>query len=256
MTRTFRFLLGAAAVAASAATAPAQTERFWTVGDAGLTGDFDDPDQWVDGDTLGIPGLPDTAIFDQPGFYTVHFPASQATDRVVVRRGFVIFELGTPYTLVNGIPLTPAVVVGETDVDTAGLTLRTGVVQSEFTHVGSGAGSFGWLTVDGPGAALLNLANLHVGDQGAGILEIVNQAQVSNGTAAIGAGAGSFGDVTVSGLISFWGCAGTLAVGKGGAGGLTIEDSGAVISGSALPPRSPGPGRPPAVSSLPPCESS
>ncbi len=235
MTRPSFHFLGSAAVAAAqtAAATAGGVERFWRQADQ-VSGDFNDPNQWVDGDTLGIPGLLDTAAFDLPVLYTVHFPVAQLTDRVVVRRGNVTFDLASPYELLNPLPTTPGVVVGETGSDSARLTLSGGALMCTFARIGLGEGAFGWLVVSGAEAALLNGSNLSVGEQGAGVMEIEGAATVFNGPAAIAAGIGAFGDVTVAGPLSTWFTAGSLVVGKGGAGGLTIDDGAIVISGAAM----------------------
>ena len=73
-------------------------ERFWTGSDPGVSGNFNDPDNWLDGDKLGIPGELDTAIFDLASVYVVTFPTDQNTDRVLIRSGLVTFDLDATIT--------------------------------------------------------------------------------------------------------------------------------------------------------------
>ena len=228
---------GLAVVSLAAATAAAQgVDRFW-VGSccAGPGGQFDSPEHWLDGDTLGVPGPDDTAVFDIPTLYVVRFGGDQSTDRVMVRSGLAIFDLqGTSYTLANPLPTTPSITIGATDVDTAKLWIIAGTLQGQFTNIGLSPGAFGALRVTGATAQLLNDFLLQVGNQGAGLLEISRGALAANLAAFVAAGSGSFGDALVTGTGSLWECAGTLTVGKGGSGGLTIADGGRVISDAAI----------------------
>lgn len=206
-------------------------ERLWIGPDFGLSGNFDDPFNWLDGDALGIPGEQDTAIFDQAGLYTVSFPIDQSTDRVLVNSGIVTFDFdGASYTLLNPQSNTPSMVIGETEADTAALEIAGGTLHSQFTDIGLAEGAFGMLTVAGPTTQLLNDWQLRVGNQGAGLLAISDGAMVANSNAFVAAGGGAFGDVLVSGEGAIWDCLGTLAVGKGGFGALIITDGAHVLS--------------------------
>ncbi len=206
-------------------------ERFWIGPEFGLSGNFDDPFNWLDGEKLGIPGEQDTAIFDQAGLYTVSFPIDQSTDRMLLKSGMVTFDFdGAIYTLLNPQSNTPSMVIGETEVDTAALEIVGGTLHSQFTDIGLAEGAFGLLTVAGPTTQLLNDWQLRVGNQGAGLLSISDGATVTNTNAFVAAGGGSFGDVLVSGEGTMWDGLGTLAVGKGGFGALTITDGAQVSS--------------------------
>ncbi|MCH8316554.1 MAG: hypothetical protein IIA64_11320, partial [Planctomycetes bacterium] len=206
-------------------------ERLWIGPDFGLSGNFDDPLKWLDGEELGIPGEQDTAIFDQAGLYTVSFPIDQSTDRVLVNSGMVTFDFdGASYTLLNPFSNTPSMVIGETEVDTAALEITGGMLHSQFTDIGLAEGAFGMLTVAGPTTQLLNDWQLRVGNQGAGLLSISDGATVTNTNAFVAAGGGSFGEVLITGEATVWNCAGMLAVGKGGFGSLTVTDGAQVSS--------------------------
>ncbi len=166
-------------------------ERFW-IGErfGSLSGDFDDPDHWLDGDQLGIPGEEDTAVFDPAGLYVVSFPSNQIADRVLIKRGMVSFAFDdTAYTLLNPLNNTSSIVIGETEVDTAGLEITGGTLHGQFTDIGLAPGAFGTLTITGPTTQLLNDWQLRVGNQGAGMLEIRDGAAAANGVASIAAGA-------------------------------------------------------------------
>ncbi|MCH8150837.1 MAG: hypothetical protein IH830_00505 [Planctomycetes bacterium] len=211
-------------------------DRFW-IGErfGSLSGDFNDPIHWLDGDKLGIPGEEDTAVFDPAGLYVVSFPSNQITDRVLIRSGMVTFDVDvTTYTLLNPLNNTSSIVIGETEVDTAGLQIIGGTLHGQFTDIGLAPGAFGTLTITGPTTQLLNDWQLRVGNQGAALLEISDGATAANGVASIAAGAGSFGDALVTGESTIWDCAGTLDVGNGGFGLLTISDGAQVISDDAI----------------------
>ena len=174
-------------------------ERLWIGNNFGLSGDFDDPLNWLDGDALGIPGEQDTAIFDQAGLYTVSFPIDQSTDRMLLKSGMVTFDFdGASYSLLNPFSSTPSMVIGETEVDTAALEIVGGMLHSQFTDIGLAEGAFGMLTVAGPTTQLLNDWQLRVGNQGAGLLSISDGATVTNTNGFVAAGGGSFGDVLVT----------------------------------------------------------
>ena len=226
-------VFGSIAVLAPPVTADG-LERFWIGPEYGLSGNFDDPFNWLDGEKLGIPGEQDTAIFDQAGLYTVWFLLDdpvQTTDRVLVKSGMVTFDFDdTIYALLNPFSTTPSIVIGETESDTAALELASGALHGQFTDIGLNEGAFGMLTVTGPATQLLNDWQLRVGNQGAGLLSISDGAIVTNGSAFVAAGGGAFGDVLVSGQESTWDSLGTLAVGKGGFGALTITDGAQVSS--------------------------
>ncbi|MCH8165963.1 MAG: hypothetical protein IH889_10180, partial [Planctomycetes bacterium] len=210
-------------------------ERFWIAGEVGPTGNFDQPFHWLDGDKLGIPGELDTAIFDLASVYVVTFPSSQSTDRVLIRSGMVTFDVdATTYTLLNPLNNASSIVIGESEVDTAGLAIIGGTVHGQFTDVGLAPGAFGTLTITGPTTQLLNDWQLRVGNQGAGLLQISDGATAANGNAFIAAGAGSFGDASVTGNGTVWDCAGALDIGKGGFGLLTINDGAQVTSDTAI----------------------
>ena len=229
-TFTTTILFGSIALLAAPVAADG-LERFWIGPEFGLSGSFDDPFNWLDGEELGIPGDQDTAIFDQAGLYTVSFPIDQSTDRVLVNSGMVIFDFdGTGYTLLNPQSNSPSMVIGETEADTAALEIAGGTLHSQFTDIGLAEGAFGMLTVAGPTTQLLNDWQIRVGNQGAGLLAISDGAMLANSNAFVAAGGGAFGEVLVSGEGTMWDCLGTLAVGKGGFGALTITDDAQVLS--------------------------
>ena len=210
-------------------------ERFWTGSESGLSGNFNDAENWLEGDKLGIPGEEDTAVFDSAGLYVVWFSSNQITDRVLIKSAMVSFAFDeTAYTLLNPLNNTSSIVIGETEVDTAGLEIIGGTLHGQFTDIGLAPGAFGTFTIRGPTTQLLNDWQLRVGNQGAGLLEISDGAMAANGVASIAAGAGSFGDALVTGESTIWDCAGTLDVGNGGFGLLTISDGAQVISEDAI----------------------
>ena len=122
-----------------------------------------------------------------------------------------------------------------------------GKVKSSDTKIGASATGVGHVTVDGVGSVWEysasqvsgdTLADLIVGDQGDGTIEIMNSGQLrstaSSGSVIneIGSAAGSNGVVRVTGPGSLWntgdGASGHLIVGKAGAGTLEVLAGGAV----------------------------
>ncbi len=107
-------------------------------------------------------------------------------------------------------------------------------------YIGYTTGSWGAVTVDGPGSNWTNNGGsaLCVGYSGNGMLSISNGGAVSNSGGYIGAYNGSSGTVTVDGTGSSWTNAGPLYVGGGdyscyygsGNGTLSITNGGAVSS--------------------------
>ena len=145
----------------------------------------------MDGFKLGIPTFEDTAVFEPAGIYTVSFATDHSTDRVIVRGGLVTFDLGANiYTLLNPLSNLSSVVIGETDVDTAGLEITNGTLHGQFTDVGWGAGAFGTLTVTGATTELRNDWQLRIGNQGSGLFELSGGALAENGNGFVAAGAG------------------------------------------------------------------
>ncbi len=111
------------------------------------------------------------------------------------------------------------------------------------SYIGYTTGSWGAVTVDGPGSNWNNSGGsaLYVGYSGNGMLSITNGGAVSNSGGYIGAYNGSSGMVTVDGTGSRWTSGGPLYVGGGdysyyygsGNGTLAITNGGAVSNTDA-----------------------
>ncbi len=91
-------------------------------------------------------------------------------------------------------------------------------------YVGHGVGSAGTVTVNGSGSIWVNNAELFIGDQGYGRVDVYSGGVVYNsGDAHIGQQAGSTGTMHVNGADSTWSnAAGTVHVGENGTGYLEV----------------------------------
>ena len=104
-----------------------------------------------------------------------------------------------------------------------------GVVSSTYSaSIGYNAGSTGVVTVDGTGSTWNNSANVNVGYDGRGTLNITGGGAVNNATGCIGGAASSTGTGTVDGTGSTWNNSGDVYVGYNGRGTLNITGGGAV----------------------------
>ncbi len=110
------------------------------------------------------------------------------------------------------------------------------VVNSEQGCLGCNTGASGTATVSGTGSAWTNSANLYVGYEGTGALNITNGGSVSNASGILGmfTASGTFtsslGMASVQGIGSKWINNGTLDIGHIGTGTLNILDGGFVSS--------------------------
>jgi T5SS/PEP-CTERM-associated repeat protein len=190
---------------------------------------FSDPISWEES---VVPGAEDVAIFDGVAQYTVLFDDSEFTDRVLVRAGFVTFELGyeepSTYELLNSTSPTPGIVVGEGGGDVADLSIHGGTLVGAYAAVGHQGASFGTLTVDGPQTTIELEHDLRIGQFGNAMLNLIGGATALNGPATIALGGGTFALADVVGPDTTWQCDGNLTVGKGGVGELLIDDGAAV----------------------------
>ncbi len=102
------------------------------------------------------------------------------------------------------------------------------------SYLGFNAGSYGEATVSGTGSLWTNDFSLHVGQSGAGSLNVTNGGAVSvTGSSFIAYNAGSTGSASVSG--GSWETKGALFVGRSGTGELNISKNGYIsVSGSTV----------------------
>ncbi len=226
-------------------TAAGIIESFWN---QPFGGSFESADNW-DGP---VPDTTVTAVFDLDAQYPVLFWNGDAlSDRVIVRDGHVTFWLTTGiqgteprfYDAVNPSFILPSVVVGDTATGLPSLTVRGGVLSSEYTIIGQAPGSLGTIDFDATNdlvPALVTQWHVHVGMQGTGVLNVTGPAAVGCGGAVLGSADSGIGEVTVSGGGAVLDCSGLLTVGKGGQGTLLVGDDGEVNCASAIIGQQPG----------------
>ncbi len=235
----YRTVMVALALASGTArSALGAVESFWNQPFGGF---FESADNW-DGP---VPDVTVDAIFDLDAEYFVHFwHGDAASNRLIVRDGHVTFGLtidfqGTEprfYDAVNPSFIIPSVVVGDEATGEPTLTVRGGVLTSQYTIIGLVPGSLGTIDFDATNQlapALVNQWHVHVGLQGTGVLNITEPAAVSCADAVVGSLSSGSGEVTVAGSGASLDCTGTLTVGKGGQGMLLVGDDGEVNCGSA-----------------------
>ena len=99
-----------------------------------------------------------------------------------------------------------------------------------FGVVGENPGAIGEVLVDGAGSQWLIGRDLYVGDDGTGVLSIVNGGVVTNAGTRIGDGATGVGTVIVDGVDSLWSPLG-MTLGSFGNGTLEVRNGGTVDSG-------------------------
>lgn len=112
----------------------------------------------------------------------------------------------------------------------------SGIVSSKNAHIGSEAGSSGFVEITGSDSAWTGRA-ISVGFEGTGNLQIENGGRLNNTDSYLGRAAGGQGTATVSGTDSLWKMSGGLTIGgtNSTSGELTVEDGGTVqVMGTLL----------------------
>ncbi|TCJ17138.1 autotransporter domain-containing protein [Parasulfuritortus cantonensis] len=99
---------------------------------------------------------------------------------------------------------------------------------SQHAYVGYGAGSSGTVNVDGVGSTWDNVADIYLGRDGSGTLNVSNGGQVTSAYGTLAQRTGSTGSATITGSGSGWSVASGLYVGSASNGELDILDGGAV----------------------------
>lgn len=118
------------------------------------------------------------------------------------------------------------------------LTIESGgSVTSEggFDSIGGAAGADGTFIVTGPGSSWLMTADLAIGNDGTGELDISNQGRVQNaGTLynEVGAETGSNGTVSIDGIQATWDDLAPLSIGDGGTGVVSVDGGTLIASGA------------------------
>lgn len=178
------------------------------------------------------PGVHDRAIFNYPSAPTINFTQDHATDRLIMRKGNVTFDLnGYHYEQLNPSFVTPSLLMGFAAGDSATLNVTNGTMHSTYGSIGESPGSFGLLNLDGPTTTMNIGQALWAGWQGVGLIEVENGATLDTGDLTVAAAIGSFGDVAMTGpgtsLYAEW----SAYVGDGGFGFLDVLDGAECIAG-------------------------
>jgi T5SS/PEP-CTERM-associated repeat protein/autotransporter-associated beta strand protein len=183
----------------------------------------------------GPPELPDRAIFDQTGAYTVDFGDDHVNDRLLVDAGDVTLNLnGYTYSLEREYDEggLQSVMIAQSPASTANLTVTDGYVYAKDCIIGSAADASGELIIDtGVEWSALGHAVV-IGDAGQGSLTVQNGGYLLHGHGWAGGQPGtSHGEMTVSGLDSRWTVSGWFGLGQQGTAQLSVFDQGQVEMG-------------------------
>ena len=165
----------------------------------------------VDAGTLTI--VSTGALTDQYG-YVGYAPGSNGTATVT----------GTDSTWAN----TDRFYVGYAGTGILNVQDGGAVSNSDHGYIGFSSNGEGTVTVTGTGSTWTNSANLFVGVEGTGTLNVEDGGAVSNGNGSIGQSPGGNGTVTVTGTGSTWTNSANVFVGNNGTGTLTVADGGMV----------------------------
>ncbi|MCA9284014.1 MAG: VCBS repeat-containing protein [Phycisphaerales bacterium] len=195
---------------------------------------FDDPFNWS---PAGVPGIGDSAIFQEIGG-NIALPGGLVTlDRLQAAGGdrlFVTFDLAggllrllAPDT--SGIDRS--FTVGTDGDELAFVTLGNGTVQADSTGVATAAGALGNLQIDAD-TLLSSLGGFDIGEFGDG--EVDSAGQVLAGPTSVGVFSGSSGAVNCVGDLSLWITLGDLRIGDAGIGILSAVDGAVVVSAGDL----------------------
>jgi T5SS/PEP-CTERM-associated repeat protein len=225
--------LACAALAVAQVATGQGLDRYWIEGDGGA---FGDDLNWMDGIDLGVPGAEDTAIFDIGTLFgPVVFTTFRENHRLLVRSGLVTFDLASgAYTLLDTVPTSPPVVIGDAPNLAPHVTVSGGLMSGRFVEVGYAPGAFGGLTVEGGGAGVIANGQLHVGYEGFGTLDVTGGASVVSSIGVIALGSTAVGLGAIEGADSSWSTSSTLTVGKDGFGDLEIAGGATVSCGAAI----------------------
>jgi T5SS/PEP-CTERM-associated repeat protein len=143
-------------------------------------------------------------------------------------------EFPATYTLVNPLTATPGLVIGHGGRDIVWLILSDMTLHATNMTVGHLPDGTGHVTqyADPHGTILVD-QNLIVGNEGVGVMELVNVTMAS-AVGKIGQAASARGDVTLYGSEMQWDCEGPLTVGMSGEGTLTINNQALVACHDAI----------------------
>jgi T5SS/PEP-CTERM-associated repeat protein len=228
-----RILLCLTLLASLSVASPAQAvDYFWQ---NSLGGSFLEPSNWTPLVPAGPGGVNDTVNFDL-GFVTSRYTITDVageSDQLLVHDDTLELNIFPDYTLVNAGGANPSFIVGAASGDDGDVILSgspDSVLTTQVSSLGNVAGSTGIVY-----ARLLewnSSGNLRVGHAGTGILNIEDDATLSNTNVFIGNMPGSIGRVDV-GPDATWTTSGNLFVGREGEGTLTIDTRSSVTTANA-----------------------
>ena len=187
-------------------------------------GSFHDAMNWKPG---SVPGLKDTAVFEETGPYTVLFSQNVVNSVLNVDDGEATFELGFQSYQVNELVVADHVDV----VPLVRLTLLNGTISvvspGFFVRIGKDPEATGELFVS-TGADFISSEDVLIGDAGSGLLVVLNGGTASTAATFLGEDVGADGTATVQGPNSQWTNSGSLIVGNLGTGSLNVLGGGSM----------------------------
>jgi T5SS/PEP-CTERM-associated repeat protein/autotransporter-associated beta strand protein len=192
---------------------------------------------------FGPPGVPDRAIFAQPGAYTVDFAGDQVNDRLTVDAGDVTLNLGGhTYWLEREWDnvLGQSVMIAQTPASTGKLTVTGGNIMAKDCKIGVAADSKGELVIDA-GAEWSALQHaVVIGDGGKGNLTVQNGGYLLHGHGWAAGQSDSQGTIAATGPDSKWTVTGWFGLGQVGTAQLSVLDQGQVEMGVCQMGNNPG----------------
>ena len=174
--------------------------------DTPTSGSFHDASNW---DTGVAPVISDTVVFDVAGTFDVDFFTDVAVNGLEITSGNITF---------NGNSSINFAVLGDATFD-ATITNIGLPLSSNNGYVGRwGTGS---LTLSDYFASWSNRFDTHIGFEGNGVLNILNNANLTTGRALVGVETGSIGEVNLDRGQLF---ANTVELGRWGSGTMNLGD--------------------------------
>jgi T5SS/PEP-CTERM-associated repeat protein len=181
----------ASSVTVSVKITPEADVVFWE----GLNGAFDDAENW---EPQVVPDSGQTAIFDKAASYAVTIDTA-VTNRVLVERGFVDFINGF-YEVFGGNEDNASIVVGNTAVDLASLTLVNHTLVVGSGTLGADTDAKGSVSISAAGSSWNVQERLVIGNSGYGSLGLDAGATGTSGETSLGLEAGGLGEFAMDNI--------------------------------------------------------
>jgi T5SS/PEP-CTERM-associated repeat protein len=217
------------------APAAAQAAMFTWTNVAG--GSFQLGSNWNNNSPPGPPGAGDIALLNANATYTVTFAAGAGNLGFTHQQGNVTLDIGAGQTY--AVTGANGFTVGNTNGQSANLTISSGTLNPTSTNsgntgggIGAAAGSTGTLTVNS-GATFTTGGLCDIGVSGQGTLTVNGTATLGTNVSFLGTNSGAMGQIIVSGPGSSFSAPSGLIVGRMGGGSLSVNANG-TASAAAL----------------------